>query len=367
MNNPYFEIDVTKKTFYCQGEWTLKTLMAIKKYLHSPGISVPIQVINGKKIQSMDSAGCLVLQQWIKERHAVQMEEFSEAYLNLMKLVSQKDDSWLKVPRKSIPPFLEKLGRLSVKKGEEFLQFLSFTGEITVIALKLLLNFKRIPFRSMVSTMEITGVYALPIVGLLSFLIGMVLTYQMGLQLKNYGANIYIADLLGIAILREFAPLMTAIIVAGRSGSAFTAQLGTMKIREEMDALKTMHLSPYELLVIPRLMALFVVLPLLTVWAGIFGIAGGMLISKTMLHVNYVDFLHRFYESISVNTFLIGVAKAPVFGLIIAAVGCFQGMQVFGSANSVGEKTTLSVVQSIFFIIIVDAAFSILFSWLKIK
>jgi len=367
LNNPYFELDVTKKTLYCQGEWTLKTLMSIKKKLHALGHSQHIRVVNGQNITKMDSAGCLVLHQWIRSQGKIQLEHFSDAHQNLFALVSKNDEAITVVPHLKLPPFLEKTGRLAVKKLEEFTRFLNFIGENSVIALRLLFHVKRIPFRSMLSIIETTGVYALPIVGLLSFLIGMVLTYQMGLQLKNYGANIYIADLLGIAIFREFAPLMTAIIIAGRSGSAFTAQLGTMKIREEVDALQTMGLSPYELLVIPRLMGLFIALPLLTVWAGIFGIAGGMLISKLMLHIEYVDFIHRFYDAISVNTFLIGMIKAPVFGLIIASVGCFQGLRVFGSANSVGEKTTISVVQSIFFIIVVDAAFSILFSWLNIK
>lgn len=251
-------------------------------------------------------------------------------------------------------------------KVVEFYRFLEFIGEVTLTFLRVLKNPKYIPLRSIISVIETAGVYALPIIGLLSFLIGMTLTYQMGLQLKNYGANIFIVDLLGLSILREFAPLMTAIIVAGRSGSSFTAQLGTMKIREEIDALRTMGVKPSEILILPKLMGLLVALPLLTIWSILFAIAGGMIVSKAMLHVGYYDFIHRFYEAVPVRYFYTGMIKTPVFGLLIAAVGAFRGLQVSSSGESVGTETTKSVVQSIFFIIVFDAVFSILYSWLKL-
>jgi phospholipid/cholesterol/gamma-HCH transport system permease protein len=251
-------------------------------------------------------------------------------------------------------------------KVREFILFLEFIGELFFTLLRLLRNPKYIPYKSIFSVIENAGVYALPIIALLSFLIGVTLTYQMGLQLKSYGANIFIVDLLGLSILREFSPLMTAIIVAGRSGSAFTAQLGTMKIRDEIDALRTMGVKPSEILVLPKLIGLLIVLPLLTIWSIIFGIAGGMIVSKTMLHVGYTDFLHRFYEAIPVRYFYTGMIKTPVFGLLIATIGTFRGFQVSSSGDSVGMQTTKSVVQSIFFIIVIDAIFSILFSWLKL-
>lgn len=251
-------------------------------------------------------------------------------------------------------------------KVVEFYRFLEFIGEVTLTFFRLLKTPKYIPFRSIVSVIETAGVYALPIIALLSFLIGMTLTYQMGLQLKSYGANIFIVDLLGLSILREFSPLMTAIIVAGRSGSAFTAQLGTMKIREEIDALRTMGVKPSELLILPKLIGLIIVLPLLTIWSILFGIFGGMIVSNHMLHVSYFDFLHRFYEAIPVRYFYTGMIKTPVFGILIAAIGSFRGLQVSSSGDSVGTQTTKSVVQSIFFIIVFDAIFSILYSWLKL-
>lgn len=265
-----------------------------------------------------------------------------------------------------MPNVLVRLGMTTIQTLLAFLTFLEFVGETTFTFFRVLRQPKYIPFRSILSVIENAGVYALPIIGLLSFLIGMTLTYQMGLQLKNYGANIFIVDLLGLSILREFAPLMTAIIVAGRSGSAFTAQLGTMKIREEIDALRTMGVKPSEILVLPKLMGLVLVLPLLTLWSIGFGLFGGMVISKTMLHVSYGDFIQRFYQAVPVRYFYTGMIKTPLFGLLISCIGAFRGFQVTSSGESVGVETTKSVVQSIFFIIVADAFFSILFSWLKL-
>jgi phospholipid/cholesterol/gamma-HCH transport system permease protein len=166
--------------------------------------------------------------------------------------------------------------------------------------------------------------------------------------------------------LREFAPLLTAIMIAGRSGSAFTAQLGMMKIKEEVDALNTMGVLPSQLLILPRIWGLLIALPLLTVWADIFGLLGGMAMTHNMLNISYTDFLQRFPKVVSPSSLIIGIGKAPVFALIIANTACFQGLRVSGSADSVGRQTTRSVVQGIFFIIVADALFSILFSQLNI-
>ena len=197
-------------------------------------------------------------------------------------------------------------------------------------------------------------------------MIGVVITYQMGLQLRNYGANIFIVDLLGLSVLREFGPLITAIMVAGRTGSAFTAQLGIMKINQEIDALDTIGVTPAELLLVPRIIGLLISLPLLIMWANIFGVLGGMIMSNNMLNITWYDFLHRFSNVIPLRALLIGLGKAPIFALIIASVGCFQGMQVKENADSVGQNTTRSVVMAIFFIIVADATFSVIFSKLKL-
>lgn len=262
--------------------------------------------------------------------------------------------------------WLSRVGKKTIHQLNEGLAFLAFTGQLSMEALRLLRSPSRIRWQALAGTVERTGYQALPIIALLSFMIGVVITYQMGLQLKNYGANIFIVDLLGLAVLREFAPLLTAIMVAGRTGSAFTAQLGTMKFNQEIDALNTMGVTPAELLLLPRLLGLTIALPLLTMWADIFGIIGGMVMSKSMLHIGWYDFLHRFQKQISVGSFFIGIGKAPVFALLIGSVGCFQGMQTANTADSIGTQTTKSVVLAIFFIIVADAIFSITFSKLGI-
>jgi phospholipid/cholesterol/gamma-HCH transport system permease protein len=193
-----------------------------------------------------------------------------------------------------------------------------------------------------------------------------VIAYQGGVQLRAYGANIFIVELVSLTMLRELAPMMTAIIVAGRTGSAYTAEIGTMKVTEEIDALRTLGIAPMDMLVLPKLFGLMLVLPLLTLVADAMGIAGGMVMAATQLDVGFHDFVDRIPQSDTLEAFLIGIGKAPVFAMIVATVGCFQGFQVTGSADSVGRQTTVSVVHSIFLVIVVDAAFSILFGWLGI-
>jgi phospholipid/cholesterol/gamma-HCH transport system permease protein len=224
----------------------------------------------------------------------------------------------------------------------------------------------RIRWRAILYNLQISGFNALPIVGLLAFLMGVVVAYQGAVQLVRYGANIFVADLVGLSILREMAPLLTAIIVAGRSGSAYAAQIGTMKVTEEIDALHTIGVSPMELLVLPKMLALLVALPLLTVYADILGVLGGMIIAQNQLDVSFTDFLDRFDEAVTMSSFLAGLGKAPIFAAIIALVGCFQGFRVSGSADSVGRQTTVSVVQAIFLVIVFDALFSVILSWLNI-
>jgi phospholipid/cholesterol/gamma-HCH transport system permease protein len=224
----------------------------------------------------------------------------------------------------------------------------------------------RVRWRPILYNIRSAGFDALPIVGLLSFMVGVVVAYQGADQLRQYGANIFVADLVGLSILREFAPLITAIIIAGRSGSAYAAQIGTMAVTEEIDAMRTLGIAPLELLVLPKFVALLIALPLLTVCADFLGVAGGMVMAKVQLGVGYGEFLDRLLKAVSVTAYLIGVGKAPVFAGIISIVGCFQGFRTKGGADSVGRQTTRAVVQTIFLVIVADALFSIAFSALDI-
>ena len=214
--------------------------------------------------------------------------------------------------------------------------------------------------------MEQSGLNALPIVGLISFLIGVVLAYQGADQLARFGAQIYTVNLVGVGVLREMGILLTAIIVAGRSGSAFTAQIGTMKVNEEIDAMRTMGLDPMEVLVLPRIMALVLVMPLIAFYADIMGLLGGAVMATAVLDISFFQFARQLNASDPIWSFWIGIIKAPIFAFIIATIGCYEGLRVTHSAESVGRQTTRAVVEAVFLVIVLDALFSILFSVLGI-
>ena len=264
------------------------------------------------------------------------------------------------------PNLVTRIGQLTVLSIAQLIEVLKFIGETAAAFAKSVIQPQRIRWRPILFNIRIAGFDALPIVGLLSFLLGIVVAYQGADQLRQYGANIFVVDLVGLSMLREFAPLMTAIIIAGRSGSAYAAQIGTMAVTEEIDAMQTIGISPQELLVLPKVIALIIAMPLLTVFADLLGVAGGMLMARQQLDVGFVEFLDRFVKAVSPTAFMIGIGKAPVFAAIIAMVGCYQGFRTKGGADSVGRQTTRSVVQAIFLVIVADALFSIAFSMLDL-
>ncbi len=261
---------------------------------------------------------------------------------------------------------LENVGQSAATALGQALALLGFIGETALAAARSLAQPSRIRWRPILYNIRSSGFDALPIVGLLSFLLGIVVAYQGADQLRQYGANIFVADLVGLSMLREFAPLMTAIIIAGRSGSAYAAQIGTMAVTEEIDAMRTLGIVPLELLVLPKIIALVIALPLLTVFADLMGVLGGMVMARAQLGVGFGDFVERLSKAVSITSYLVGIGKAPVFAGIIAVVGCFQGFRTKGGADSVGRQTTRSVVQSIFLVIVADALFSIAFSVLDL-
>ena len=260
----------------------------------------------------------------------------------------------------------ERIGRRANAAYLELVVLLSFVGESALAFARSVAHPARMRWRPILYNIRSAGFDALPIVGVLAFLIGIVVSYQGADTLRQYGANIFIVDLIGLSMLREFAPLVTAIIIAGRSGSAYAAQIGTMAVTEEIDAMRTVGISPVEMLVLPKVIALAIVMPLLTVYADAIGVFGGMIMSRSQLGVGYEEFLGRFVKAVSITDYMIGVCKAPVFAAIIAVVGCYQGFRTRGGPDSVGRQTTRSVVQSIFLVIVADALFSILFSTLDL-
>jgi phospholipid/cholesterol/gamma-HCH transport system permease protein len=265
-----------------------------------------------------------------------------------------------------IVPFLERFGAATVGAVGQAYRLFGFYGLVVVGFGRVLLHPSRLRLTATIRHVEETGLDALPIVGLISLLVGLVLAYQGVDQLRPFGAEIYMVNLVGVASLREMGILLTAIVVAGRSGSAFTAEIGTMKVNEEVDALETIGLDPIEILVLPRLIALMITLPLLTFFADIMALLGGAFAAVFLIDVSLAQFLSQLRAAVTPTMFWVGMVKAPVFAFVIAMVGCFEGLAVTGSAESVGRLTTRSVVESIFLVIVLDAAFSILFSILGV-
>lgn len=369
--NPVASLELADQTVHCCGHWTVDGIGELEQHInHFSWPTASTIFLECSTIQSMDTAGSWLLfrtqQALEKKGRSVVLQGLRVEHIDLLHLIEnyaakRQPTIWSKSPH-----FLERLGRKISKGFNQVIDFLAFTGESFIILLRSLLLPSRMRWQALLTNMYSDGLMALPIIGLLAFLMGVVLAYQGGTQLNQYGANIFIVDLVGITLLRELAPLLTAIIVAGRSGSAYTAEIGTMHVTEEIDALRTMGIIPMELLVLPKLLALIILMPLLSAYADIVGILGSMLIAKLSFGVSFTDFLDRFPQAVSLTNYLIGIGKAPIFAAVIALVGCYQGFQVKGGADSVGKQVTVSVVQGIFLVIVVDALFSVLFSWLGI-
>ncbi|MDX1999452.1 MAG: MlaE family lipid ABC transporter permease subunit [Thermoanaerobaculia bacterium] len=254
------------------------------------------------------------------------------------------------------------LGQGTIDAAATGLAFVRFLGSVVLTLARTVPQPRRWRVGAVLHHLEEVGLKAVPIVALISFLIGVVLAYQGATQLSRFGAQVFVVDLVAIGVLREIGILLTAIVVAGRSGSAFTAQLGSMQLNEEVDALRTLGLDPLEVLVLPRLIALVVALPLLAVVADLLGLVGGGLMAWVELGIAPAEFVARLRQAISPWTFGVGVVKAPFFAALIALVGCAEGLAVRGGAEAVGRHTTRSVVESIFLVIVADAIFSIFFS-----
>ncbi|MDZ7644396.1 MAG: MlaE family lipid ABC transporter permease subunit [Woeseiaceae bacterium] len=363
-------VTVDESTARCRGYWTARYVDDIEAQFARAAWPDGRVVIDVAGIESLDTSGAWLLHrqlQALRDRGIdVTLAGADTRTRRLLELVAGSADAARDPVRPHQPGFLEDVGRQATGQLAQYRDFLHFVGRTAVAIGRLLLRPWRIRFRLIAAELQSAGWNAMPIVGLLAFLMGIVIAYQGGIVLADYGASIYVADIVGLSTVRELAPLITAIIVAGRTGSAYTAQIGTMVVTEEVDALRSIGIPPLEMLVLPKLAALVIALPLLTVFADVMGLFGGLLMANTMLGINATTFISRLSESLTVSSYLSGIGKAPVFAGIIAMVGCFQGFRVRGGAGSVGRQTTVSVVQSIFLVLIVDAAFSVAFSKLGI-
>ncbi len=330
-----------------------------------------IKTIDASKITAMDTAGAFLFyslqQKLLKTNPAITISGLQEKFQSVLKVVANES---AKIEKVALTPphynLFYRVGKSTVENYQHMLFAFAFLGEVFVRLFEMITNPVRLQLRSMIYEIEVGGYGALPIIAVMMLLIGVVVAYQLGVQLRVYGADVYIVDLSGVSILREFSPLICSVIIAGRTSTSFAALIGTMKVNEEVDALRTMGLSPIERLVLPKILGLLIALPLLVVWGDIFGVFGSMIISKSMIGIGFHAFLERFKETVAIKHFYLGLVKTPVFALIIAGIGCYQGLQASGSAQSVGERTTKAAVQAIFMIILADGLFSILFNWMDL-
>ncbi|WP_084356036.1 ABC transporter permease [Novosphingobium lentum] len=324
----------------------------------------PIATIDLSQVEQIDTVGAWTA--WrLAQQHGAKIVNCGDAAQRLIDAVGQSEGNTTRIRAERLP-VLERVparvGELMAELGTGSLLVLGFLGQVVVSIGAIIQHPRRFRQKALVRQMELVGVSSLPIIGLMSFLIGIVIAQQGAVQLRQFGAEIYTVNLVGRLTLRELGVLMTAIMVAGRSGSAFAAQIGTMKLTEEVDAMRTIGVSPMEALVIPRIMAAVIMMPLLGIYASAVAIIGGAFLSTLTLGIPFLSFLSRIQEVVPLHDVWVGVIKAPVFGLIIAVSGCYQGMQVKGNAEEVGLRTTSAVVMAIFMVIVLDAFFAVFFT-----
>jgi phospholipid/cholesterol/gamma-HCH transport system permease protein len=316
--------------------------------------------IDLSRVERIDTVGAWLVHRTVRDRGA----RVTGASGDVEKLLAQVADAdrpnEIKPPKKS--GAIAELGHWTLESGRTFAGLIGFFGATLMGFAAVITHPKRFRFNAVVQQFDVVGVRALGIIGLMSFLIGIVIGQQGAVQLQQFGAEVYTINLIGRITVRELGPLMTAIMVAGRSGSAFAAQIGTMKITEEVDAMRTIGVSPVEALVVPRVFSTIIVMPLLAFWSMLLAIIGGGVFCWIGLDIPPLTFVQRISEVVPATDLWVGLIKAPVFGFIIALAGCFQGMLVAGNAEEVGLKTTAAVVQSIFLVIVLDSVFAVFFS-----
>ncbi len=376
-NEEYFHIAPATNVTVLKlaGRWRIDSLDRIEKAYRriEPKLRGAERVeLDLSGIETIDTGAMvffLSLRERLKKSTAVRSVNISEDFCRMFRLVKRYAAPSPPSARRSVARILtpfERLGRKAHAMYMDLILFLGFLGRSAAAALQMVLHPSTFRPKETSANIYRAGVTAIPIVALSSFLVGIVIAFQSAVQLQKYGANIFIVDMIGISVPRELAPLITAIIVAGRSGSAYTAQIGVMKITEEIDAMKTMGFEIYRFIVLPRIIAMMIALPLLIFFADIVGIYGGLLVAKLQLDITPAQFLERLQSEVDARHYLVGLFKAPFFALIIAAIGCFRGFQVSGNTESIGRYTTISVVNSIFLVIAMDALFSVIFTELDI-
>jgi phospholipid/cholesterol/gamma-HCH transport system permease protein len=350
-----------------QGAWHALELPAIERELAQVRLDgVRAIEVDARGVDGLDVSGAWALSRFLTQARARQCRvSFAGQPPELVHLVettlehAPEGSRVVKALRPDTP--VEAVGRRVVKRWRTVVDAFDFTGRLAVQALRAGASLRRLRPTSIVRHVYDTGITAIPIVSLIAFLISVIIAYMSAQRLLELGAEIYVVDLVTIGVLRELGVLLTAIIVAGRSGSAYAAEIGAMKLNEEVDALTATGVDPIEVLVLPRIIGLVIALPLLTVIADAIGLAGGALLCRWMLDMPIVQFLDRAQSAIAPTTFWAGIIKAPVFAILIGMAGAYRGLQVRGSSRELGRLTTVAVVQSIFLVILADALFAIFY------
>jgi len=347
------------------GVWRLANLDEIRPALEHLDIPPAPVAIDGGELSEIDTAGALALLGFLAAKGAdvsgVALERFDARHVRILELVRARLPELEPKPAAQAETFMAGIGRRVWSVFALLAGHVNFLGRTLAELGDALHHPSKLRLKEIAAQFEQVCLYAIPVVALVTFLIGVVVAYLLGMQAEKYGANIFVVDGVGIGMTREFSPIIVATIIAGRSGAAFTAQLGTMILTEEVDAIRTLGLSPMQVLVIPRLIAIMAALPLLVFVGDVMGIAGAMMVADQMLDVTPTTFLARLHEALPLKHVVIGLAKAPVFAAFIAVIGCRMGMSVSRDTRSIGINTTSTVVQSIVTVILLDAFFAVFF------
>ncbi len=352
-----------------RGDWTVDTISRLEHELREIATRLkPGAVVDVSSLGRMDLAGAYLIDRTFRESPAGDQARIAirGEHTNAMRLLQTARGAAAPAAEKPDHPqglrgFFEVVGRHMTSIGHEIVDTISFLGETLVVLARLIVNPRRIRWVSIVHTMEVAGFNALPIVALLSFFIGMVVAYLGARILGDFGASVFTVELIAFSVLREFGVVITAVLLAGRTNSAFTAEIGAMKMRQEIDAMRVMDLDPMDALVAPRVIAMLVMTPILTFAAMMAGIFGGMLVCWGELDISPAMFIGRVAEVVPAQHFFVGISKAPAFAFVLAIIGCKQGLSVGGDVGSLGRRVTSSVVQAIFMVILMDAVFALWF------
>jgi phospholipid/cholesterol/gamma-HCH transport system permease protein len=370
----WVDVHEGRSVLHLGGDWRLNLLRPLSQrladVLGAGAVQAAPQGIDGSALRHIDTAAALLLLQALADAGAdlarLELRAFDPRHGRIVEAVQARfAETAVDAARRPLAA-LGRFGKAVADLGALLLGHVEFFGRTLTEFGRVLLNPRLLRLHELFAQLGQVGVNAIPVVALVTFLIGVVMAYMLGLQAEKYGANIFVVDGVALGITREFSPLIVATIVAGRSGAAFTAQLGTMKLTEEIDAIRTLGLDAAQVLVVPRVLALVLTLPLLVFVGDVAGLAGAMMMSNATLDITPQVFINRLHVALSPRHYVIGLVKAPVFALFIAIIGCRMGLSVSRDTRSIGINTTSTVVQGIVAVILLDAMFAVIFQELDL-